>query len=480
MSDDLTISGAGSAAVATDELYANAQQLRGLAREAATLRMHLASIDGLISMSALKAAGAPAAAARAERDIDQARIVLAEIEVQARVLDFSLNTVADGYGFVELFVSNLVGQFSGELGGVLGRLLPVLATSAGAGGLLIGAAAGLNAARAGATDGSQGTRRSGGGGSSTSWARENNGLVTNPLTASLVRTAAQSMGDLTLGAAGLPSQVAGLVPSGAAFALAARSVMGGGSMFGVLAETSVRQVSSQPQEATRAPQGFAERLDRVPDTDETGGAQVVVERYAVPGEPDRFEVYVAGTVTFSTVADSEPWDMTSNLANAAGEDGGSYASVVQAMDAAGVEPDSPVQFTGYSQGGGTAARLAASGDYNTQGLATFGGPTGQIPIPESVPAVLVEHTDDIVPALGGQQANHAALYVRRDVFGGEDIPTQYAVPAHHYEYYQETAQLMDQAKSDQVTEAAARLDGFTDGARLVSSTAYRYERTPSS
>jgi hypothetical protein len=441
--------------------------------------MHLASIDGLISMGALRAAGAPAAAARAELDIDQARTVLAEIEVQARALDWSLNTVADGYGFVELFVSNLVGQFSGELGGVLGRLLPVLATSAGAGGLLIGAAAGLNAA--GATDGSRGARRSGDTGSaSTSWARENNGLVTNPLTASLVRIAAQSMGDVTLGAAGLPSQVAGLVPSGAAFALAARSVMGGGSMFGVLAETSVRQVSSQPQEETRAPQGFAERLDRVPDTDETGGAQVVVERYAVPGAPDRFEVYVAGTVTFSPVADSEPWDMTSNLANAAGEDGGSYASVVQAMQAAGVEPDSPVQFTGYSQGGGTAARLAASGDYNTQGLATFGGPTGQIPIPESVPAVLVEHTDDIVPALGGEQANHAALYVRRDVFGGEEIPQHYAVPAHHYEYYQETAQLMDQAKSDQVTEAAARLDSFTDGARLVSSTAYRYERTPSS
>lgn len=99
-----------------------------------------------------------------------------------------------------------------------------------------------------------------------------------------------------------------------------------------------------------------------------------------------------------------------------------------------------MQFAGYSQGGGVAARLAASGDYNTQGLVTFAGPTGQVPLPDTFPAVLVEHSDDLVPALGGPQDNAGAVLVRRDVFGGDDLP-EMLVPAHHLEYYLQTARI---------------------------------------
>ena len=205
--------------------------------------------------------------------------------------------------------------------------------------------------------------------------------------------------------------------------------------------------------------------------------QVIIERYSVQGQPDRFEVYVGGTVTFSPSSPTEPWDMTSNLANAAGGESGSVEAVREAMADAGVEKESPVQFTGYSQGGGTAARLAASGLFNTQGLTTFGGPTGQVELPGGFPAVLVEHSDDPVPALGGEQDNEGAVLVRRNVFDGGPLPRDLVAPAHHYDYYRETAQLMDGSRSPQLDDAVRTLDSFTAGARLESSTGYRFVRT---
>jgi hypothetical protein len=473
--DDLTISGGGSTAVATDELFASAQALGALAAEAAALRVHLATIDRLVTPHELQMAEAPASAVRAELDIDQAAAVLVEVELGAKAVKWGLEIAADGYGFVELFADRLLGEFAGDFAGLAGRLLPGLLLSA-----LPGAAAGAATLFAGAAlspGGLDGFRQRLG-----ALARENNELVTNPLTVALVRHAAMSGDDALLGFLGVPMPIADLLDDGglgvAGTAVASATAMKLGSAGGVFVETPVRLGDSRVTTVDSAPTGFAERLARVPDTDETNGAQVRIEKYSQPGQPDRFEVYVAGTVTFSPVATTEPWDMTSNMSNAIGGGGGSYDAVVQAMQLAGIDADSPVQLTGYSQGGATAALLAASGDYNVEGLATFGAPAGQIAVPASIPAVIVEHTDDIVPALGGTQVNQQAVIVERNVFAGREIPTEYAVPAHHYEYYAETAELMDQARSEQLTDAVARLDAFGQGAVSVTSTDYRFVREP--
>ena len=118
----------------------------------------------------------------------------------------------------------------------------------------------------------------------------------------------------------------------------------------------------------------------------------------------------------------------------------------------------------------------ASENYNTQGVVTFGGPTGQVDLPDGVPTVLVEHSDDPVPALGGEQDNGHAVLVRRDVFGGENVDKTWAVPSHHIEYYLRTAQLMDESRSPQLDATMRKLDSFTAGATLESSTSYRFER----
>jgi hypothetical protein len=90
--------------------------------------------------------------------------------------------------------------------------------------------------------------------------------------------------------------------------------------------------------------------------------------------------------------------------------------------------------------------------------------------------VLVEHADDPVPALGGEQENSAAVLVKRDVFDGSKIDSTMAVPSHHIEYYLKTAQIMDESGSPQLEATLGELDSFTAGAKLESSTAYHYER----
>lgn len=478
MADDLIIDGTS---VATQELLHRADLMRELALECLHLRARLAGLDRLVTMSRLQAVGAPAEAARAELDIDQAMIVMVELETQARGLQWALGTAADGYAWVERFAGELGRQVAGDLSALAGRMLPGLLLAAG-GSAAVAGVGGLVVASAVAPGGLGrllGRGLAPGVPTAPSGVAEHNELLNNPVTAGLVRDATQALGNLALGATGMPTQLAtALGGTGLGVAFAAGGVMRTGSALGMFEETPVRVADSRSTRVDAAPAGFAERLDRVPDTEETGGAQVVIERYESAGEPDRFEVYIAGTVTFSPVADDEPWDMTSNLANAAGFDGGSYASVTAAMQEAGITAESPVQFTGYSQGGGTAARLAASGEWNTQGLATFGGPTGQIRIPEGFPAVIVEHREDIVPALGGAQLNRGAVLVEREIFGGREVPSGVAVPAHHLEYYAETAALMDLDRNDRLTHAIASLDAFGAGASTVTSTAYRFERVP--
>jgi len=470
MPDDLEVSGSGSVAVASDELYASAQLLHQLAKEASALHHQLGAIDRALPASWIPEAG------RAELDIDQAIIVMFEIQGIASGMDWALGTVADGYGFVERFVGFLVGQVTGDLGGLLGRVAPAMLTSTIGGAATLGALAGFQVGGSGLGRAIASSPRRSGIPEGSAFAREHNEIVTNPAMVSLIRAAADGAGSAALAATHIPEPVA------AAVGLSGLSIVAGvagrvGAPVGVLSETPVRLHSSHELPVTNAPSGYAERLARVPVAE--SGPQVVIERYTLPDGPDRFEVYITGTVDFSPVARDDPWDMTSNFSNAIDGRGGAYASVAEAMRQAGVEPYSPVQFTGYSQGGAVAARLAASGDYDTQGLLSFGGPTGQVPIPGGFPTVLVEHADDPVPALGGSQDNADAVIVRRDVFGGTEIPETYAVPAHHLEYYARTAQLMDEARSEQVAGTLEQLDGFTAGATLESSTAYRFERVGS-
>ena len=457
MPDELDVSGGGTA-VTTEDLEASAAQLQRLAAESAECAAALRRLE--------VPATAGFNARQAAVDIEVALNRLDQVSSRSQHLKFLVETAARSYVLAERAVTAGVRIVEGETARWLGGLVPGIVLTSGVltaltGGVWAGVVAG------GGLGGVMELVFKNGGIPKVSPATaQYNRLLANSTAVSAIRAIVQTSGPFIAGITGLP--VVGLDGTAKSIIIPARTV-------GMGEETGVKLVETRPVPASRPPVDYVDRLTRVPHFEGEVGPQVVIEKYTIPGQDDRFEVYVGGTVTFSPVATTEPWDMTSNMMNAAGDQGGSVASVRAAMAAAGIDESSPVQFTGYSQGGGTAARLAASGMYNTQGLVTFGGPTGQIPLPDTFPIVLVEHSDDLVPALGGEQDNAAAVLVRRDVFGGENLPQQ-AVPAHHLEYYLQTARLMDSSRSPQLDTTLASLDSFTDGATLESSTAYRFER----
>lgn len=465
MADDLDISG-GTTAVTTEDLDQAAEQLEQLFRETATLAADLARIHSPHVPGA-------SYSDQSRVDIELAIDRLRDVSQHAGALHLALTTAGTGYAVAERLVGVVVRGLEVGVANVLGRLAPVLVV--GNIWVTLGAALWTGIAASGGI-GKVADKAFGGVPSRDPFLRKNNELITDVDSVNVVRTLAQLAGPALLGALGVPAVVPQLVGV-KDYEIGARGLIAVGQPIGLLRETGVKLVDTVEQPVLKPPQDYADRLSRVPHVEGGAGPQVVIEKYTVPDEPDRYSVYVGGTVTFSPSSPTEPWDMTSNLFNAAGIESGSVESVREAMAAAGIDENSPVQFTGYSQGGGTAARLAASGLYNTQGLTTFGGPTGQVQLPDGFPAVLVEHADDLVPALGGEQDNQRAVLVRREVFADRALPEEWAVPAHRHEYYMETARLMDLSNSPQLDATIAELDRFTKGATLVSSTAYQFERT---
>lgn len=473
MAEELVVTGPTGSSVVTDELLENAYLLDKLADEAAAIAAELNATDRLISMYGLDVANAPANAARAELDIDQAQIVMVQLELAARGVSSGLKAAADGYSFVEQLILVWGSEAAGGIGGLLGSILPglVMATLPAT----AGAAAGI--ATAGAANPAGRDRLFAGAG------RETSRLLTSTAASTMIRHAVSSADNAILAALRVPAPAAralGDVVPGTGLSLAARSAVGIGGFTGVLNETPVMLAGSESRAVGGGPTTIAERLNRIPISAEAHGAQVVIEKYSAPFQPDRFAVYVAGTAAAATETGAEPWDLVSNVHNAIGVGSGSYESVVQAMKEAGVTSDSVVQLTGYSQGAAVAALIASSGEYNVHSLASFGGPIGQMNLPAEVPAVIVEHRDDIVPAFGGYQSNHHAIIVEREAFAGRDVPTDRPLPAHQLDEYLETARLMDSSRQARLTSAIEQLNSFSEGSTSVTATTYRFERTTES
>jgi len=211
--------------------------------------------------------------------------------------------------------------------------------------------------------------------------------------------------------------------------------------IGMLRETPVTVTRVGKPRPARPPGGFADLAARIPRVS-TGGPQVRIERYG--GAADAaWLVYIGGTAEWSPVSAGEPWDMTSNITAVAEQGAGSYRAVVQAMHEAGIRPTDAVIPVGHSQGGLVAAQLAAAGEFNTVAVATFGAPVAQVPVPPGLPVIAVEHSEDLVPALGGATRDaEARLTVRRELYADAAVPAS-PLPAHGLVTYRETARLID-------------------------------------
>jgi len=468
VSDELTISGGGSVAVATDTLIDHAQSLEAVRDEAAGSARQLAGIDRLV----VATVDLPASAAEAEREMDAARALLAELERGAGLLATALRLGADAYGAAERYAERAMQHLAARLGYAAGFFLPLLGVllvpSAGfvIGGLVVAAVLFPDQRR----DLVGQLRR---------WLGANTSTLSDPFTVGLVRMTVMSIDDVAAGALRIPPgttealSALGVVTTGSTAAVIATV----GNQFGVFAETPVSVRPTASSTGAAPPVGLAGRVDRLPSP-ETGplGEQIIIDRISTPGEPDRFEVYIGGTSDWSVIPGSEPLDMTSNVQGIAELPAGSYRAVEQAMADAGVTAASDVVVTGHSQGGLIATALAASGDYSVRGIVTIGAPAGHIIVPADIPVVAIEHTDDLVPALAGVRANHDAILVERRAFEpGADLGDS-PLPAHERAPYRETAALADQSADAKLRAAIRSMSYRENGGATVTTTTYLAER----
>jgi hypothetical protein len=457
---ELVVSGGGSVVVATDELRAQADALRTLVGALREVHREVTAISQRHGDAWLVAADAPISAQAADRAAAASLDLILRCSIEAERVSVMLQNAMFGYGVVEAVSEQLARAMAARVGFIVGKLAPLLVLLAisvvGAGAsvaLLDGAVEGRSPAEA--------LREL------ARWARDHNEVLNDPTTVALVRGAMHSADDIVGGLLQRSPELVGLLGEEGLGLLGLGTTAGLAVMVGrtggKFVETPVT-VTRSTIAPTTVPTTLVGRANRIPnprpDLPDAPQEQVRIDRYSSRGQPDRFEVYVAGTVDVGINAGDEPWDMTSNVNAIAGLPAASPAALREAMTQAGIAPDSPVVMTGYSQGALAAAVVAASGDYNVTNLVTFGAPTGLIDIPPEISVLNVRHTDDIVPALGGYDTSPHALVVERELFAGVPVPSDEVFPAHGLGHYRATAALVDDAESRVVRDALAELRAF--------------------
>lgn len=469
-SGQLEISGGGSIAVASGELFEAADSLGRLGMLLSECHRRVVCVDRGVTRPELVAADSPVSALRAQHALDDAAAALGRASPAAERLHDALLLSADTYGLVDGSLEEVSKRLAARAGGLFGFALPAIAL------LLLPSAIGIGVSGAVGFAMLTPAQRRSLAAALPGWFRKNSSALSDPRVVQLVRLAVMSADDVGGGVLKLPPDLVPLLGDEGIGVLglgtSAGVIVAASRPTGALAETPVRAARLGRTTAVSPASGYADRASRVPE----GAAQIRIERYREQGEPDRFEVYIGGTRDFSPMPGTEPWDMTSNVDAIAGIDAGSTRAVREAMAQAGVTASSPVIFTGYSQGGLVAADLAASGSFDTKGLYTLGAPAAQVTVPASIPWVAIEHTDDIVPALGGTGASADPVLVRRELFAGRPVDTSFTFPAHQLDSYQQTAALADDSRERRLVASVTGFDFFGSGATSVESTLYRGER----
>lgn len=488
---DLVIRGGGVVSVETEALALEAARLVAVSHIIAGWAARVGGIRH--RLEAVAASDPTRAVDGALLDLDTAHAGFTAGGDRAAELSWSLGAGAERYGQAEWLSTMFADAGERAAAGLLGIVAPgaLLAGASAAAILAPGLALGTVLA------GSEGTAA----GLLSLVERHGLPLLSDPAFVRLVRAMGDHADEFVAGlfrSGGLFGLGAGLgAPENATLLLGAATVLGLMTGSRALRETDVR-VTARPTPvsavsplgpaapSTAAPRGIGDLADRIPSAP-PGEPQIRIERYDGAGGP-QWIVYSSGTVDFTAVPGSEPYDSTSNVhvvadaserAGAVGmplDTGAAERSVRAAMDAAGVAPGDPVLVVGHSAGGIIAAKLAADPDLNVVGAVSFGGPVAQVAT-SATPVLSVVHSEDLVPALGGSGvAADGRLVVERSVETGApslDDP----FPAHALTAYRGTAELVDESDHPRVVEFARLVEGVTGGGP-ARTTRWHAERVP--
>ncbi len=470
MSDDaLVVSGGGSYAVATDDQLDRVQRLEAFVDTARTIIDQLVTVNGLLGESELRAAGAPAGALDAERELELSVTLLTQAAAQAERVAKLIRAAMLTYGRTEherVAAGNaLMAEVGAMLGVVFGPDVFIAATIAV---VAMGAI-------------SPGVESTGESSGAQKYLRDHPGLYSDPRFVGAVRAIVDAMDDTMLSAGYLPPQVIDKLKelglSGPE--LAAALLVAAGAPFGKLKDSKVALTKTTTHTgAGAAPTGWQDRIARIPDTAHNGGYQIRIDRYVDANGKPSFEVYLSGTQTFSTSKTDTPFDMTSNMKGIAGQPNASLASVEKAMKAAGIRPGDPVNITGHSQGGLIAHEVAATGHWNVKVAFEAGPPASQTPLPGDTTEVVLAHNEDVVTSLGGTRTDDKAIVVHATAFPDGTVPTgESTPPAHNTHRYEHTAHELDLASSSMINDAKEKMNSSEKGAsNIVTTTYYKAER----
>ncbi|HSE72664.1 MAG TPA: hypothetical protein VLA97_17985 [Nocardioidaceae bacterium] len=170
----------------------------------------------------------------------------------------------------------------------------------------------------------------------------------------------------------------------------------GDSLYGAAAPGSVTDLMRHLQDANdqRHPDGHIE-----------------IQTLQLPDGTRRYIAYLPGTDDMGTLpgqSDGTIRDMGANLRLVGGDDTAYARGIVEALnEVTAGDPDARVMLVGHSQGGMTAAELAAQDpathNFTIDQVVTAGAPTAQVPrIPESTGVLSLENSGDVVPLLDGE------------------------------------------------------------------------------
>ena len=207
---------------------------------------------------------------------------------------------------------------------------------------------------------------------------------------------------------------------------------------------------------------------------ELGRQPGTVRIFDVP-QPDgsrRWVVEIPGTQVWSPTAGTNPVDLTNNVRLMAGQQTEQNDAIRKAMRLANIQPGEPVLLAGHSQGGITAASLAADpatrDEFHITNVYTGGAPIAGFKIPDDVNVLSIEHEQDAVPRLDGQDnpAGPNWVTVRRDptgVVNHQGNAVDDTMETHDSSVYAGTADLVDKSTDPTVVRQRQSFEPFFTG-----------------
>lgn len=177
-------------------------------------------------------------------------------------------------------------------------------------------------------------------------------------------------------------------------------------------------------------------------------------------------MYLPGTSNWLPAGNGKAFDLKSNLELLGGEENtNSSRAAHAALSAYGAKPEDRIVLVGYSQGGILAASIAEQNP-NVVGLVTIGAPVANAKLPEHLPTLSIEHSNDVVPALAGEAnpltKNWATASRHINIELGETV-----LKAHDISNYAETARQVDHSSNAGLVRIREQILGSLDGAKAL-------------